>query len=141
AASATWAVYTLLSRGVVEKLSPFYVSRRMFVVACIFLLPFFVHDLAAGRISHVSPLSIAAVFYLGIFCSALSYVLWNHTLKVLGMVLVSNMIYLQCVYAMLAASVTIHEPITPMLIGFTAILLAGVFLANKGVGASDGGGD
>jgi drug/metabolite transporter (DMT)-like permease len=128
--SLSWTIYTLLSRNILKDTSPLFVSRRMILAGCLFLLPIFLWELTHGKLDHISRMTVMSILYLGVLSSALAYVIWNQAIRVLGVVFVTNLIYLQCIFTMLAAGVTIHEKITLLLIGFTAIVIVGVTLAN-----------
>ncbi len=128
--AAAWAAYTLVGKKIVEKYDALLVSRKMIFAGVICLLPFSAWEFSAGRATAITPVSLLGVIFLGVFCSALAFIVWNRTMAALGIVFVSNMIYLQCAITMIIAWATIREPVTPMLLGGTATVIAGVYLAN-----------
>lgn len=128
--AVAWAAYTLVGKGVSERFSPILLTRRATAIGIILYLPFFIYELAAGKLSHVTIASVGGVLYLGIFCHALAITLWVRCMNTLGIVAVSNLIYLQCIVTMALASITIGEPVTPLLVALAAAVVAGVWLSN-----------
>lgn len=128
--AAAWAAYTLIGKNIVEKYDTHTVSKRMMLAGVICLTPFSAWEFLTGRADNITPVSLLGVAFLGIFCSALAFMVWNRMLAALGIVFVSNMIYLQCAITMVIAWATIGEPVTAMLLSGTATVIAGVYLAN-----------
>jgi drug/metabolite transporter (DMT)-like permease len=93
-------------------------------------LPFFIFELATGKLKDVTWISLAGAAYLGVFCHALAMTVWIRCWHKLGIVFASNLLYLQCVVTMILAWFTLKEPITWFLIVCTAAVVVGVYLCN-----------
>jgi drug/metabolite transporter (DMT)-like permease len=128
--AAAWAAYTLIGKEISERFSPILITRRITFIGIVFYLPLFIYELSTGKLSGVTVVSLGGVLYLGILCHALAITLWMRCMRMLGIVAVSNLIYLQCIVTMLLARLTISEPITSFLLMCTVAVVAGVYLSN-----------
>jgi drug/metabolite transporter (DMT)-like permease len=59
-------------------------------------------------------------------------VLWNVAINKLGAVTMSNYLYLIPVTTVIFSAIFLDEPMTAVAYGGSALILIGVFLANKG---------
>ncbi len=128
--AVAWTAYTLIGRDISRRLSPILITRRITAVGIFATLPFFIAELVSGKLSGITPVSIAGVVYLGALCHALAFTLWVRCMDTLGIIFTTNLIYLQCVITMVIAWLTLGEPITAQLLVYTAAVLSGVYLAN-----------
>ncbi|HPI76982.1 MAG TPA: DMT family transporter [bacterium] len=128
--AVAWTAYTLIGRDISRRLSPIIITRKITVVGIFATMPFFIAELVSGKLSGITPASIAGVFYLGALCHALAFTLWVRCMDTLGIIFTTNLIYLQCVITMVIAWLTLGEPITAQLLVYTAAVLSGVYLAN-----------
>lgn len=126
----SWAAYTLLGRKIVKRYDSIIIARRIILTGMVLFAPFSFYEVMSRQLHSVPPIALLGVLYLGVFCTALAFVLWNKMLASLGIVFVTNMIYFQCMITMFCAWITIREPITPMLIGASVVVVAGVYLSN-----------
>jgi drug/metabolite transporter (DMT)-like permease len=78
-----WAIYTLLSKRVNEYDSIVLVSLITFIGTAL-LLPAVAIELWNQKIPSLSAKAWAAVIYLGVFSSALCFILYNNALKTLS---------------------------------------------------------
>ncbi len=136
ASAVAWAVYTLVSKEISEKYSAIALTRRATLVGVAVFFPFFIYELATGQLKGMTWLSLGGAAYLGVFCHAIAMTIWIRCWDKLGIVFVSNLIYLQCIVTMALAWITIKEPITWFLIGCTAVVVLGVYLSNTSVSAA-----
>jgi len=130
--AAAWAAYTLIGNSVVRSYRSIIISRRILFTGVVMFAPFSAWEILSGQAAGVSPLSLLGVAYLGLFSTAAAFFIWNKLLADMGMVMATNMIYLQCAVTMLCAWATIGEPISGMLLAGTAAVLAGLYLAIPG---------
>ena len=130
AASATWAVYSLLMRKVMARYSTLFITRKVFFYGLITILPVMIVN---GHINIdmqllCQPVVAANLLFLGIIASTLCYFLWNKVLDVIGTVRATNYIYLQSLITMLVAKIVLGERITLMAIIGVGVLIAGLAL-------------
>jgi len=114
AAAAVWAVYSLIvSRINAYGYNPIAVTRRIFLYGLAFLLPVLFatgRGLRPERFAETG--NLLNLLLLGLAASALCFVTWNFTVKVLGAVRTSVYIYAIPVIAVFASVLMLHEKIT-----------------------------
>lgn len=131
AAALCWAVYSLLLR-LVSHYSSVFVTRKVFFYGLITVLPcylvqpwtFPLHDL-------LQPVVLGNLLFLGLVASFACFALWSLTSKKLGALVVSNYVYLNPVSTVVASAVILHEQMTWMAFLGSALILLGLYLANR----------
>ena len=79
----TWSAYTmLLSRR--PAVHPLSFLTAISVTGLLFLAPFYLWEIARGRHVILTPGSIAAIVYTGVFPAFLGYILWNRGVAAVG---------------------------------------------------------
>ena len=76
------------------------------------------------------PLAGCLVF-LGLMGSALCYVLWNHAIRILGVVAANNFIYLIPFVTIVTARIFLGEAISPLAILGAVLITGGVVMAQR----------
>jgi len=71
------------------------------------------------------------LLFLGVVASFLCFALWSLSIKKLGALKASNYVYLNPVTTVVASALVLNEPMTWMAGVGSAMILTGVFLANK----------
>lgn len=149
-AMISWGVYSILIDKANEKgYSPMLVIRRAFFWAIVFMLPLLAwgatdsgfyamdgsfsvtFDAKANIERFMNPMNWINLGFLGVFASALCFVLWNATCKSLGVVKATIGLYLTPIIGVVFAALFLGETITIMEVVGGAIIIAGVALANK----------
>ena len=77
----------------------------------------------------IRPNVLAHLTFLGVFASALCFIVWNKVIWSLGAVKANNLIYLTPPGTMLAAAVLIDEKITVFAVIGGLLILVGVYAA------------
>lgn len=140
-AALVWAIYSLLTR----KISSFgyntiQTTRRIFIYGIIFMIPtLFMFDVSFDFGRFAKPEYILNLLYLGIGASALCFVTWNYSVKVLGAVKTSVYIYMVPVITVVTSVIVLKEEITWMAMIGTAMALAGLFLSESKFGFKERG--
>lgn len=149
-AMISWGVYSILIDKANEKgYSPMLVIRRAFFWAIVFMLPLLswgatdsgfyamdgsfsvTLDAKANIERFMNPMNLINLGFLGVFASALCFVLWNAACKSLGVVKATIGLYLTPIIGVVFAALFLGETITIMEVVGGAIIIAGVALANK----------
>lgn len=78
-----WVLYSVLLRFR-PTVHPLSFLAATFAIACLFILPFYVWELAAGRRIVPAAESFAAIAYVGVFPSLLAYGFFNRGVELLG---------------------------------------------------------
>lgn len=134
-AAMVWACYSILTKKIGGFGYPLILTtRRTFFYGILFMLPalcFFDFRLDLSRFSN--SVHLFNILYLGLGASALCFVTWNFSVKVLGAVKASVYIYIVPVITVITSVIILHERLTPLSVIGTALTLAGLFLSERGV--------
>lgn len=130
-AAFLWACYSILTR----KISSFgyntiLTTRRVFFYGILFMIPtLFLFDFRLNLTRFSNPIYLLNILFLGLGASALCFVTWNFSVKVLGAVKTSIYIYLVPVITVVASVLILHEPFTWTTGVGTVLTLTGLFLS------------
>ena len=132
-ASLTWACYSLIIKKLSRHYNSLFITRKIFIYGILTILPYL--WTRSPLMADFEVLSRPAVWvnllYLGVVASMLCFVAWNWTLKQLGTVRATNIIYLQSFWTMFFSYLILDERITLMAICGTATLILGMYMAGK----------
>ena len=132
-ASLTWACYSLIIKKLSRHYNALFITRKIFIYGIITILPYLCPGNPLMLDTNVlgKPAVWVNLLYLGVVASMLCFVAWNWTLKRLGTVRATNIIYLQSFWTMLFSYLILNERITLMAICGTATLILGMYMAGK----------
>lgn len=132
-ASLSWAVYTITIRRVIPHYTSLFVTRKLFFYGVISALPLLLFQEGGFHIVELFtvPSMLWNLLFLVLFCSIVSYLIWNEAMKVLGAVTTNNYLYMQPIVTMVAAYFVFGENI--YLLGYVGcvLILGGLILADK----------
>lgn len=132
-AAFVWACYSVLTRRVGGYgYHTILTTRRIFCYGILFMLPalfFFDYKIEVARFANV--VYLFHILFLGLGASALCFVTWNFSVKILGAIKTSMYIYLVPVVTMITSSLILHEKITVLSVVGTALTLTGLFLSES----------
>ena len=132
AASLSWVCYSLLLKRIGERYPALFVTRKVFFYGVVTILPvFFVRPFAVTWELLARPAVWGNLLFLGIVASMLCYLLWNASAKHIGMVKMTNYIYLNPLVTMLTAALCIGERITGAALAGAALILCGMWLTER----------
>lgn len=131
-AVVTWVIYSIIIAKVQERYSSWMITRKIFFYGVVTLLPYFLvepWDVTWEMMSR--PMVWGNIVYLGVLASLGCYMTWNIVIKRLGAVDATNYLYINPIVAMITANLLLGERITPLAIAGTALILVGVYLAER----------
>ena len=131
-AVVTWVIYSIIIAKVQERYSSWMITRKIFFYGVVTLLPYFLiepWDVTWEMMSR--PMVGGNIAYLGVLASLGCYMTWNIVIKRLGAVDATNYLYINPIVAMITANLLLGERITPLAIAGTALILVGVYLAER----------
>jgi drug/metabolite transporter (DMT)-like permease len=133
-AALSWAFYGIILKRLNGRYSTSFITRKVFFYGIIAMLPFsFMNSATFTPSLLANPVVASNLVFLGVVASLLCFVAWNSAVKELGVVQTSNYIFFIPVVTLLTSAVVIDERITwPALLG-SALILSGVYVAEKGV--------
>lgn len=132
-AAFMWACYSLLIRKISNYgYHTIQTTRRVFFYGLLFMIPtLFFMDFHLGLERFGNPVYLFNIIFLGLGASALCFVTWNYAVKVLGAVRTSVYIYMVPVITVVTSAIVLHEPIDPLTVLSTCIILAGLIISQR----------
>ena len=129
--AVVWAVYTILTRKLVVGRPPTLIAGGMLFFGWLFSAPVWIVQRGWLEIPLIGRDSWIALLCVGVFSTALTYLLYSHALKLAPASRLSAIQNIEPLVATLAAVWILDEPITnSLLLGGIAILM-GVYLAER----------
>ena len=131
-AVVTWVIYSIIIAKVQERYSSWMITRKIFFYGVVTLLPYFLiepWDVTWEMMSR--PMVWGNIAYLGVLASLGCDMTWNIVIKRRGAVDATNYLYINPIVAMITANLLLGERITPLAIAGTALILVGVYLAER----------
>ena len=130
---ASWMVYALLVRSMLDKYSGFTLTfyATLFGVLMLFLLV--PAEAPLGSIREISRASLLSVLYMGICGSGLGYLLYNLSIREIDPTRTSSFVY--SVIPIIVAGLAwlfFLQPITPIMVASTLLILIGLRLMMTG---------
>ena len=129
-AAATWSIYSIVTKKISDyQYNTIQVTRRIFFYGLIFMLPaLFFFDFHIGIDRFKEPLLLFNILFLGFGASAVCFVTWNLSLKLLGVLKTSVYIYAVPVITVAFSAFILKEKITAIAMVGTFLTLAGFFI-------------
>lgn len=131
-AAFCWAIYSLLMKGISERYGAVFLTRKVFFYGLVTMLPFFmVHPWQFPVDGFLDVTIWGNLIFLGFVASFLCFVLWSWVIRKIGALKSSNYIYLNPVTTVIVSALVLQEPMTWMSVVGSAMILGGVYLANR----------
>lgn len=139
-AAATWSVYSIVTKKISDyQYNTIQVTRRIFFYGLIFMLPtLFFFDFHIGIDRFKEPLLLFNILFLGFGASAVCFVTWNLSLKLLGVLKTSVYIYAVPVITVAFSAFILKEKITSIAMVGTFLTLAGLFISENRINIKKG---
>jgi drug/metabolite transporter (DMT)-like permease len=131
----TWAVYTVLTRNLVQRRHPLAVTFAVLLLAAAMTAVLAATSADLSRVRSLSPRGIAAVLYLGIPGLALGQWFWQEGVARLGATRAGVYLYLEPLATLALAVPLLGEPFGPVAMLGGGLVLAGVYVAQRRRGA------
>lgn len=131
-ACVLWAFYSVLVRRLNQRFKPIYITRKTFFYGLLTGI-LFVWGQGQGfgfeqLLKHNNWLHL---MFLGILASAVSFVLWNNSIRLLGPAKTSNYLYLMPFFSMIAGHLFLGETITIGGLVGGVLVIGGVYFAER----------
>lgn len=131
-AMVAWAFYTLLLRGLPAGLDRIGLLTVLVAVGLVGILPFFLLELAHGRIAPLNAATLATFAYVGTLPSVAAYHFYNLGVARVGAARAGSFIHLMPAFGALLAWLFLGEAIHAYHLVGILLILAGVALAARG---------
>lgn len=132
AACLCWAVYSLLMIPANKRYDAIFVTRKVFFYGLLSMIPYLlVWPEMPDVQTLMRPEIMWNLLFLGAVASLLCFLAWNWVMKQLGAVFTTNYVYFNPVITILFAWALLAEQITAYFLLGTALILIGMFLADR----------
>lgn len=130
-AAVVWSFYAIFSKKInAYGYSTVQTTRHCFFYGVLFMIPaLFLFGFSPNLAELKDPVLLGNLLFLALGASALCYVTWNFSVKLLGALKASIYIYLSPVVTVAASVLILHEELTLTTIIGTLLTLAGLFLS------------
>ncbi len=126
-----WAFYTIGLQWRPVGVDPMLLLAALTVIGLVALAPFYIWEIAQGRLIHLNPESAAGIAYVGIFPGFLGYVFYNRAVGEVGASKASLFIHLMPVFGTLLSVIFLGEiPQSYHFIGI-ALIFSGIYLTTS----------
>ena len=133
AAALSWMCYSLVIKRIGGRYPAVFITRKVFFYGLLTILPVFVFQPFSITSEVLArPAVWGNLLFLGIVASMLCYVLWNAAMHRLGAVRTTNYIYFNPLVTIITAAACIGERITPAALAGAALILYGMWRAERG---------
>lgn len=126
----SWAIYTLISKSINQH-DPIIITSLVTFIGTALLLPPVIIELWGHPLPSVPLKGWLAIGYLGIFSSAISYVLYNKALKTISAAQAGNFMNLDPVIGAVIAVIFLKERFTNLQLVGGVLVLIGIWLSFK----------
>lgn len=132
-ATIVWAFYSILSKMINQYgYHIIQVTRRVFFYGLLWMIPLIWHFKIRLDWERLTNPSFAFhLLFLGLFASAICFLTWSFSVKMLGVVKSSVYIYGVPIITMVISMIVLHERLTLMSALGTALTLGGLLLSDK----------
>lgn len=127
----TWSIYSFYGRKVTLGYPPSLTILYLFITMFILLSPITISSDFFNRISSLSEIDWGALFFLGIFCSGVAYVLWAEAMGELPANRVGAFLYLEPFVTVFTAWLLLNEQITLLMMASGVVIIMGVIMVNR----------
>ncbi len=131
----TWAIYTVVTRDLGRRRDPLAVTFGIVLVATVLTAVPFAAFADLERIRHLSPRGVLAVVYLAVPALALAQWFWQAGVSRLGAARAGLYLYLEPLATLSLSIPLLHEPFGVAAAAGGALVLAGVWVGQRGRGA------
>ncbi len=131
AAAFCWALYGFLAKRVMDRYDTFLSTRKLMFYGMITTAPLLL--LEGGDLKGIRLMGfrdICGLFYLGLICSAVCYMMWNEAIADIGAMTANLYVYAVPVVTMIASAVFLSEVITWGGAVGVVLVVGGMLLSN-----------
>lgn len=127
-----WAVYSLLMHRANKLYGTLFITRKVFFYGLLSILPYYLatRDIPSPSILMRTDI-ILNLLFLGCIASCVCFLTWTWVMKRLGAMTATNYVYFNPVVTIISAWLVLSETITIYFLLGTALILTGMYFADK----------
>lgn len=132
-ACVCWALYSLLMIPANRGYNALFITRKVFFYGLLTMIPYYIvhNEQWPSAELLLSPAIAANLLFLGCIASLACFLAWTWVMDKLGVVVTTNYVYLNPLVTIVFAWWVLDETITPWFLLGTALILTGMYLADK----------
>lgn len=132
AAALSWAVYSVLIKGVSSKYDVFFITRKVFFYGVLTVAPYFLFKPFSFPLEGLCQFGVLSnLLYLALLSSMLAFIIWIYVIEKLGPVNAANLVYLSPVFTFLFSSFCLNEPVNVYSVCGAILILFGVYYSEN----------
>jgi drug/metabolite transporter (DMT)-like permease len=129
-AAVAWALYSVALRRYPQGLNPFVFLFSIAWCGLIFLVPFYVLEIASGKLMTLNSATVFSVAYVGVFASVVAFTTWNSGLRQIGPHLGGQFVHLMPAFSTILAVIFLGERLRSFHIAGIALIFVGILCAS-----------
>jgi drug/metabolite transporter (DMT)-like permease len=137
AAAFCWALYGYLAKRITDRYDTFLITRKLMFYGMITTAPLLLFGGSGLTGIGLAKTDLLGLFYLGLICSALCYLMWNEAIAEIGAMKANLYVYAIPVVTMIASAVFLGEAITWGGATGVVLVVGGMLLSSLSVRAPD----
>ncbi|MBR1469201.1 MAG: DMT family transporter [Prevotella sp.] len=127
-----WAVYSLLMVRANNRYDVVFITRKVFFYGLLSMIPYFAAEPEMPPMwLLMRPEIYLNLLFLGCVASMVCFVIWNWAMKQIGAVTTTNYVYINPLTTIVFAWLLLDEKITVYFLLGTALILVGMYLADR----------
>lgn len=130
-ASILWGAYTVLLKRKPKEMNVTALTTAVVLVGLLLTTPFFLWDIAQGRVIAATPSNLASIAFVGIFAGALAYIAWNRGINAIGPNKAGLFLHLMPLYGAALASFLLGEALELHHLSGLALIMLGLLLTTR----------
>ena len=131
AAALSWAIYGILVRDYSKQFNSFFITRKLMFYGLMTSLPVLAAEGAPFDVSAMlSTTKILSLLYLGVVCSAACYIMWNRSIRDIGVLKANIYIYAIPMVTLIVGAVFMNETVTLLGAAGIVLVISGMAISN-----------
>lgn len=126
-AMVSWVIYTIVCKSLTDKYKGIVITAYQMIAGSVLFIPFIIPEISQWQ--GISAYSTFNLIYLAIFCSALSYYLYNYAVKGLGATVSSMFLNLIPVVSIIGGVLVLGEKVSVLQISGMLLIMISLFMA------------
>ncbi len=130
AAVPNWALYCVLLRRLPPEFHPLALLTATVAFGLIMLTPFYLWELVKVGAFEFNAVTVASVFYVGLFASVIAYICWNRGVALVGATRAGLFMHLVPIFSAVLAISILGEYLRIFHLVGIALVFSGIYLTN-----------
>lgn len=126
-----WGAYSIAGKKTMNKRTPLATTSFTFIFGTLFLFPLALFESKFSFVGNITGLGIGSILYLSLLCSVFAYIFWNRSMKFEKVSNAAMFLYLIPLVTSVMAWFLLGEKITAYTIIGGALVIFGVYMAEK----------